>query len=73
MIEEEYWCILNDEAGRNVRSSGEDNGSSKLKTSQVLEIRELDRVCSQTQIAKMFNISVATVGRIIRRDSWRDI
>ena len=54
---------------------GEKNGSSKLVASDVYEIRRLYATgrTSHRKLAKMWKISHAQIGDIIRRKSWRHI
>jgi hypothetical protein len=57
-----------------LKTSGELNGSSKLKESDVLEIRKLgESGLSQGKIAKMFDISKSNAASILRRTSWKHI
>lgn len=51
--------------------SGENNGYSKLKFSDVSEIRRLGKTNkTQKDIAEIFSVSRSTVGRILRGESW---
>jgi len=61
--------------GRIYRAVGELCTSSKLTAEQVLEIRHrhsLGRV-TQTKLAAEFGVGKATVGRIVKRVTWRHI
>jgi len=51
---------------------GEKNGNSKLTKEQVLEIRKLfaEKQFSQSQLARMFNISYRQINTIVNRKSW---
>jgi hypothetical protein len=51
--------------------SGERNGHSKLKASQVLEIRELELPLEV--IAGMFRISVSQVKRLRNFQQWKHL
>ena len=53
---------------------GEVNGLSKLKESDVLDIRFLlQQGASRSDISKAFGISPSTVGQIFRKESWRHL
>lgn len=57
-----------------ISKTGEDSKLSKLKTKDVLEIRELYKQTKQiTNIAKMFGIGNSQVQRIVKRKSWNHI
>ena len=55
--------------------SGEDNPSSKLKTSQVIEIKAIiaSKTCSYRKIAEKFKISKSTVAHIAQGRKWSHI
>lgn len=52
---------------------GSDHNISKLTEKEVLEIRQLLGYLFQSDIAKLFNVSTATVSMIINRISWTHI
>lgn len=58
----------------NVAVNGERNGQAKLKTDDVLKIREL-KVLGNTEkeIANMFSISKSLVGLIVNKKRWQHI
>lgn len=54
---------------------GENNGSAKLTSNQVREIRQLcrERKLLQKEIAKMFHISPGSISHIYTNKTWRHI
>lgn len=54
---------------------GEDNGMSKLKSSDVVEIRKLyaNKTHNQYQLAAMYNTTQPNIGAIVRREAWKHI
>jgi len=52
---------------------GERHGRSKLKESQVRDIRKLSGIASQREIAEAFGISPLQVGKIQRREMWKHV
>ena len=53
---------------------GERNGNARLKTADILHIREMcQQGMTETKIAHLFNISQGVVSRIILRKSWKHI
>ena len=57
---------------RNFRARGERHGNAKLTAEQVRAIRR-DRAAHDTAfrvLAERFGISVSTVGRVLRRETW---
>lgn len=56
------------------KAKGEKQGSSKLKTCQVLEIRELAaQGMYQRDIAKRFGVVKSTIGKIARKEAWKHV
>lgn len=55
---------------RQAKLKGEDNGMAKLTLNQVKEIRNLKNKISQTQIAKMFDVSFQLISCIHRNKLW---
>jgi hypothetical protein len=49
---------------------GEKQGRSKLKTDEVLEIRDLASALPQRQIAVLYGVSQSTISDIISRRKW---
>lgn len=60
---------------RIVPQIGESNGSSKLKESDILKIREIKERenLSDKTIAKMFGVAQMTVNRVVNKKLWRHI
>lgn len=58
-----------------LKSSGENNANSKLKKEQVLEIRKIydKNLYSLNQLAKMFNVKLACIHKVITRKTWKKI
>jgi DNA invertase Pin-like site-specific DNA recombinase len=57
---------------RNFRARGERHGNAKLTAQQVRAIRR-DRAAHDTAfcvLADRFGISISTVGRVLRRETW---
>lgn len=54
---------------------GSRNNKSKLKEEDILEIRRihLPYIYSKHKIAEKFNVSLSTIDRIIRRETWNHI
>ena len=52
---------------------GESNGYAKLTEKQVLEIREIGRTKTLSEIASMYNICYANVSNILNRHIWKHI
>jgi len=62
------------EEGKVYRSIGESNGRSKLKSDDVIEMRDLrENGYSFNRLAIKYNISKATVIDIIKRKKWKHI
>jgi group I intron endonuclease len=55
--------------------SGENNGSSKLKESDILLIRSYwdKKECKQIELAKIFDVRVGCIFKIVNRLSWKHI
>lgn len=55
--------------------TGERHGQAKLTNQAVLEIRRLweSNACSKRELGKAFGVTVATIGNIVRRETWRHI
>lgn len=59
---------------KNSAKKGEENSSSKLTVSDVLKIRELNKLgISQRKIATQFNVSRSAVAAIVNRITWNYI
>lgn len=59
---------------RGLKAKGEQNGWSKLKTHQVLNIRKMYLLgYTYSAIARQFMLSVNHVSRIVRKESWKHI
>lgn len=58
-----------------ILSSGENNGSSKLKADDVIKIRELYSFGNHTykMLSKQYNIDKSTIAQIIKRKTWKHI
>lgn len=74
------WCTASMNAlhafsiGLKIAPRGEEQGSSKLKESQVKVIRELyNSGTSGPELARRFNVVVATIYKIIHRKHWSHI
>ena len=54
---------------------GEKNHKSKLKNGDIFQIREMydKKNISETELAKMFNVTQGMIGFIVRRESWTHI
>jgi hypothetical protein len=52
------------------RVRGERHGASKLTTAAVLEIRRLASDHSEAELARLFPVNRATIGKVIRRERW---
>jgi hypothetical protein len=61
--------------GRGKAPRGENSHLSKLKTSEIIEIREKHASGKFTQrgLASMFNITISTVNRMLKRQLWNHI
>jgi hypothetical protein len=59
--------------GLQISLKGEKSGRSKLTESQVKKIKELHGVLTQKEIAKTFNVTYATIGRIHRNEIWKHL
>lgn len=64
-----------DSKGHNITFKGEKHGCAKLTDRQVLEMRRLYdlHLYNGTQLAMMFNISIATSCDIVKRRTWRHL
>lgn len=53
---------------------GEQNNKSKLKAKDIKEIRKLHKQKkTQTDIAKMFNVSIANISEIVNYKTWKEV
>ena len=52
---------------------GECHYRTKLTEEDIVAIRRLGIVRTQTELAKCFNVQPSTIGKIIRRDRWKHI
>ena len=80
MVSNLEWCTSKennkhrDDNNLLIFACGEQQGNSKLKTKNVLEIRKLAaKGNSHKDIAASFNVDPSTVGDICRRKSWKHI
>lgn len=64
---------VDDKVKKNRQARGEDNGASKLTWNKITQIRQLKGKFSQREIAKIFNVSHATIGYIHRNKIWKHI
>lgn len=64
---------MKDKVLANRQPRGDTNGNSKLKTEQVLQIRQLKGVKSQKEIANMFNVQKACIAKIHRNEKWKHL
>lgn len=56
------------------RSPGSTNGNSKLTESDVVEIRDrYNNDETQQELAAAYNISRASIGKIVRRETWTHV
>lgn len=55
------------------RLLGEDTASAKLSASDVVRIRQLANHKSQTEIAKIFGVSVSNISRILSGQTWKHV
>lgn len=57
-----------------LKDKGQDNGNSKLSSSEVYRIRALyaTGLVKQAELATLFGVSQPEVGNIIRRENWKD-
>ena len=58
---------------RNRHHYGEINRNSKLTKKEVLQIRDLTKLYSQRELAKMYNVGKTTVARVQNRIMWTHI
>lgn len=61
--------------GRGPRMIGEKSGASKLKETDVTEIRRLyaDGILNGVELAANYGVSTACIYAILRRDHWRHV
>ena len=52
---------------------GEEHYRTKLTEKDVIAIRRLGVVRTQTELAKCFNVQPSTIGKIVRRERWKHI
>ena len=64
---------LADQIKHDTRCWGERQGSSKLKTADVLAIRAMAGAMSQSAIGKLYGVSQGAIFKIIHRKNWRHI
>lgn len=63
-----------DKCNKDRQARGESAGNSKLKNSQVMDIKDLfDRGYSSNYIAKKYNVSAMCIGRIRSGKTWGHI
>lgn len=75
------WCTITEnnqhacDIGLKIGCKGEKNGSTKLKENQIRKIR-LDyknKIFNQTELSKIFNVSITTIGNIVKNKTWSHI
>jgi len=61
--------------GRNIKSVGENQKSSKLSSNDVMEIRSkyAGGIASQASLSRIFGVSARTVWKIVNFKKWRHI
>lgn len=68
---------MRDMTERNRQAKGEQQGASKLTAAQVLEIRERyvpkSKGSSQRALAKLYDVTQTTIGRIVRGEYWSHV
>jgi len=79
-VENLEWCTASENTlhgyalGLMPSRSGESNGTSKLKESDIIKIRELaSKGVSQYKIADQYKIDRSNVGSIVNRKTWKHI
>lgn len=61
-------------AGRERKLRGSENGSSKLKESDIVQIRDLSKEGSSAkQLAKTFNTCLSNIRQIVSRNTWKHV
>jgi len=70
-----YDIIYESPIRHGAKQRGENNSQAKLTNEDVKEIRSMYRSkrFSYKDIAKMYNVGKATIGRIINRKTWKDV
>lgn len=53
--------------------NGEKHYRSKLTNEDIIAIRRLGRVRTQTELAEYYGVQPSTIGKIIRRERWKHI
>jgi DNA-binding MarR family transcriptional regulator len=56
-----------------IKAFGENHGQTKLTEKDVLFIRSQYKKKSMSQLAKIYNVSLSTISRIIYRKTWQHI
>lgn len=68
---------MDDMSKRDRQAKGETQGTSKLITSQILEIRALyiprSKHADQRALAKIYGVDQTTIGRIVRKEHWSHV
>lgn len=80
-IENLEWCTRSQNMKHAVEKrlwkprTGEDNGSSKLSRSDVIEIRYLHfaGMATQKDLARIFGVTIATISGVLLRKTWKDV
>lgn len=74
------WCTQKEnvqhsfKTGLSKARKGEKNNLSKLKENDIKEIRKLHRQkMTQTEISKMFNVSIANISEIVNYKTWKEV
>lgn len=74
------WCTQKENVrhswdnGLSKARKGESNNKSKLKVKDIKEIRKLHKQkMTQTDIAKMFNVSIANISEIVNYKTWKEV
>ncbi len=61
------------EKGRHVSKKGEEQGLSKLKNSDVIEIRALEGKMTQTEIGRIYGVHQKSIWQILKRRTWKHL
>ena len=57
----------------NLNRKGELNPTSKLKETDVIEIRSLKGKLTENQLAKKYNVASCTIHKVIHRQTWKHV
>ena len=72
------WCTAKENINHSfkiglINQCGENNNANKLTNKEILEIRDLSGILTQTKIAEKYNITQAQVSHIINKKAWKHI